>query len=79
MMPVGWGKDTIEIADDLGRVANGILGKHHAVERVLFETGAQCCFVEGAVEGQQAADAGEVEAEAEGNGFEAFNEDEDDE
>ena len=79
MMADGWWKDAIEIADDLRRVANGILREEHAIESVLLEAGAQRSFIEGAVESQQAADTGEVEAETERNGFEAFDKDEDDE
>ena len=68
-------EDFVEVADDLRGVADRILGKHHAVERVVLEPGAQRLFVERAVDRQQPADAGQGKAKPQLDRGEAFGED----
>ena len=41
MMAVGRREDFIQVAEDLRRVADRIFRKHHAVQRVILEPGAQ--------------------------------------
>ena len=56
-------EDLVQVAEDLRRVADGILWKHHAVQRVVLDPRAQRVFSKGAVDGQKATDAGQLETQ----------------
>jgi hypothetical protein len=75
MMTARGREDAIDVADDLRSVSNWIAGEHDAVERVILETGAKNGFIEGSVDGDETADAGESETESELDGGEAFDKD----
>ena len=77
VVAVGRWEDLVQVAEDLGGVADRVLGEQHAVEGVVLEPGAQHVLVEGAVERQQPADAGQPEAERQRDGLEALGGDDD--